>query len=143
MQQNAHSLSKGEKAGGDVAAYGTPFLAMVLDSLGTVRYCHADAARLFRAGAHTIVGRHVSELIPALPFNSRTPAYNVAYATFWAPEGPRRGFCGVDSQGRCFDLQVALDKLQLEKHHQILLSLQLPVISAQLPEQSADSGKAS
>lgn len=113
---------------------------MVLDCVGTVRYCHADAARLFRAGAHTLVGRHVSELIPDLPINSRTPAYNVAYAKFWAPEGARRGFYGVDSQGRSFDLRIALDKLELEKHHQILLSLQLPVTTAEFPEQSTDSG---
>ena len=90
-----------------------------------------------------MVGRHVCELIPDLPFNSRTPAYNVAYATFWAPDGVRRGFRGVDRHGRSFDLQVALDKMELEKQHQILVSLRLPVMSAQLPEQCTESGEAS
>ncbi|MBI4293819.1 MAG: hypothetical protein HY661_20280 [Betaproteobacteria bacterium] len=96
---------------------------MVLDRSGTVRYCHAEAARLFRASAHTLVGRHVRALIPHLPFNPRTPGYNVAYTTFWASEGPQRGFCGLDSQGGLFGVQVALDRLDLQKHPQIIVAL--------------------
>lgn len=138
-QQTSHFFSEGHESGGEAAAQGVPFAAMVLDRLGTVRYCHADAARLFRARAHTLIGRHVKDLIPDLPFNPRTPGYNVAYAAFWASENPRRGFCGVDSQGRSFGLQVALDKLELEKRYQILLSLRLPVESARLPEHCAGS----
>lgn len=141
MQQNSQLFSARDEPGAEAASHRVPFAAMVLDSLGTVRYCHADAARLFRAGARTLVGRHLSELIPGLPFNPMTPGYNVAYATFWAPEGSRRGFCGVDSQGLTFGLQVTLDRLNLEKHHQILLSLRLPMEAAPLPEPCTGSGK--
>jgi len=139
-QRYPHLFPERHETGGETAAHEVPFAAMVLDRLGTVRYCHADAARLFGASAHTLVGRHVTELIPDLPFKPRTPGYNVAYAAFWAPDGSRRGFCGVDNEGRSFGLQIALDRLELEKHHQILLSLRLPAESAQLPERFAGSG---
>lgn len=125
-------------SGPDVAAAREiPIAAMILDSSGTVVYCHADAARLFHASPSTLVGQHVSELIPDLPFDRRTPGYNLAYATFWAPEGPPRGFAGVDGQGRSFGLQLALDRLQLQKHQQILLGLRLQAEFAHLPESCA------
>lgn len=126
---------------GEGAAHGIPIAAMILDRSGTVRYCHADAARLFHASPSTLVGRHVNELIPNLPFGRRTPGYNVAYATFWAPEGPPRGFVGVDGQGRSFGVQVVLDRLELEEHQQILLGLRLQVESAHLPEPCSDCGE--
>ncbi|MBI4289850.1 MAG: PAS domain-containing protein [Betaproteobacteria bacterium] len=139
-QQNSHLFSERDDSSGEALAHSVPFAAMVLDKSGTVCYCHADAARLFHASAHTLVGRHVRELIPDLPFKPRTPGYNVAYAAFWANEGAQHGFCGVDSQGRAFGIRVALDRLELEKRHQILLRLQLPVESAQLPRKHAASG---
>ena len=126
-RQYSHSFSEhqtsGEAATHGVPTHGVPFAAMVLGKSGTVRCCHAEAARLFRASAQTLVGRHVRELIPDLPFNARTPGYNVAYTTFWASEGPQRGFCGLDRQGGSFGLQVALDRLDLQKHHQIFVAL--------------------
>ena len=139
-QQNSHLFPERDDTSGETAAPGVPFAAMVLDKSGTVCYCHADAARLFHASAHTLVGRHVRELIPGLPFKPRTPGYNVAYAAFWASEEAQHGFCGVDSQGRAFGIRVAVDRLELEKRHQILLRLQLPLESAQLPGQHAASG---
>jgi hypothetical protein len=139
-QPYSHLFSEGYETGGK-AANGFDFAAMFLDSLGTVRYCHADAARLFRAGAQTLVGRHVSALIPDLPFHSMTPGYNVAYATFWAPKGLQRGFCGVDNNGRAFGLQIEMDRLELEKQHLILLRLLLPVGSARLLEPYAGQGR--
>lgn len=135
-KQYSHLFSQHDEA----AAHGNPVAAMILDSSGTVRYCHADAAHLFHASPSVLVGRHIRELIPDLPFDQRTPGYNVAYATFWAPEGPPRGFCGVDGQGRFFGLQLTLDRLQLEKHQQILLNLRLQVESADLAEPCADRG---
>ncbi len=122
-RQYSHLFSEGHEISGEAAAHEIPFATMVLDRSGTVRYCHADAARLFRSNAHTLGGHHVREVIPNLPFNPRTPGYNVAYATFWASEGPQRRFCGVDGQGGLFGLQVALDKLELQKRHQIIVSL--------------------
>ena len=121
--QNSRLFSEQVETRGKAAAHRAPFAAMVLNRSGTVRYCHADAARLFCASARALVGRHVSELIPDLPFKPRTPGYNVAYSTFWASEGPQRGFCGVDTQGRSFGLQVALRTPELEKHDQIIVAL--------------------
>ena len=100
-----------------------PFAAMVLDWLGSIRYCHADAARLFGESAQALVGWHVKELIPDLPFSPSTPWYNIAYATFWAHQGPQRGFCGLDNQGRAFGLEVALDRLDLDECHRIIVTL--------------------
>jgi PAS fold len=122
-QQISHLFSVPDDIAGEAAAEGGAFATMVLDSSGTVRYCHDCAARLFRADAHALVGRHVRELIPDLPFKPATPEYNVAYATFWARESPQRGFCGVDSQGCLFGLQVALDRLDLERHPRIIVAL--------------------
>jgi hypothetical protein len=139
-QQNSHLFPEREVSGSEATAHGVPFAAMVLDKSGTVCYCHADAARLFHASAHALVGRHVRELIPDLPFKPRTPGYNVAYAAFWANEEAQHGFCGVDSQGRAFGIRVAVDRLELEKRHQILLRLQLPIESAQLTRQRAVAG---
>ncbi|MBI2959206.1 MAG: hypothetical protein HYY28_02745 [Betaproteobacteria bacterium] len=96
---------------------------IVLDRLGTVRYCHDEAADLFGSPALSLIGKHIKALIPDLPFNARTPGYNVAYAAFWAPDGPRQRYCGVDSLGRSFDLQIALESLELEKKQQIVLNL--------------------
>ena len=79
------SLCDLELTGSSATAHAIPFATMILDSLGTVRYCHADAARLFDASANTLVGRPVRDLIADLPFNSKTPGYNIAYASFWAP----------------------------------------------------------
>lgn len=122
-KQYPYVFSDGYQACDEAATHGVPFAVMVLDKLGTVRYCDGEAARLFRTSARTLVGRQVKELIPDLPFNSRTPAYNVAYATFWATEGPQRGFCGLDCQGSSFGLQVALDRLALQKYHLIIVVL--------------------
>ena len=122
---------------GEAAAKEIPSAVMILDSSGTVRYCHAEAARLFRAGATALVGRHVRELIPDLPFDPRTRGYNVAYATFWSPNGLLRGFCGVDGRGCSFGLQLTLGRLVLEKHHQILLRLKTPAKSARLAQHYA------
>lgn len=96
---------------------------MVLDRLGTVRYCHDEAANLFGTRADSLIGKHIKALIPDLPLNARTPGYNIAYAAFWAPDGPRQGYCGVDSRGRSFGLQIALANRELEKKQQIVLSL--------------------
>jgi hypothetical protein len=139
-QQNPHLFPGRDDSSGAAVAHGVPFAAMVLDKSGTVCYCHADAARLFHASAHALVGRHVRELIPDLPFKPKTPGYNVAYAAFWANEEAQHGFSGVDSQGRAFGIRVAVDRLELEKRHQILLRLQLPVESAQLTRQRAVAG---
>lgn len=122
-QQNSHLFSERVETRRKAAAHRVPFAAMVLNRSGTVRSCHDDAARLFCASADALVGRHVSELIPHLPFKPRTPGYNVAYSTFWASEGPQRGFCGVDTQGRLFGLQVALRTPELDKHDQIIVAL--------------------
>ncbi len=107
---------------------------MILDRSGTVRYGHADAARLFRTSPNTLVGRHVTELIPEFPLDRRTPGYNVAYVAFWAPAGPPRTFSAVDAQGRSFAVRIALDRLELKKHQYILLSLRPQGESDRLPE---------
>ena len=119
---------------GAAAGLGSAIAAMILDRSGTVRYGHADAARLFHISPNALVGRHVTELIPELPLDRRTPGYNLAYATFWAPAGPPRAFSGVDSQGRSFGVRVGLDRLELEKHQYILLSLRPQCESGRLPE---------
>ncbi|MBI4294006.1 MAG: hypothetical protein HY661_21225 [Betaproteobacteria bacterium] len=126
---------------GEAATQGIAVAAMILDRWGTVRYCDADAACLFHATPNTLVGRHVRELIPELPFDRRTPGYNVAYAAFWTPTGPSRSFSGVDSRGRLFGVWLALDRLELEKHQQILLRLRPHVESTHLPAPCIDGGE--
>ncbi len=105
--------------------HGDFIAVMVLDGAGRIRYCDSEAAQLFRASRSALMDRHVKERIPDLPFRLRTPGYNVAYATFWSPWGPPRAFCGLDIQGRSFDVQVALDPMLLGKRHQILVRLRL------------------
>lgn len=100
-----------------------PRATMVLDRIGIVRYCNADAAQLFAAGAESLVGKHISALVPDLPFSRRTPGYNLAYAAFWAPDGPCRRHSGVGSSGGSFDLHIALERLEVEGRQYILLSL--------------------
>lgn len=124
MQQRIeHRTSKRRKGSGSAAAHAVEFATMVLDKAGIVRYCNAAAARLFRANTRDLARRHITALIPGLPFNAETPGYNVAYATFWAAGGRWRSFGGADSAGRSLRLQVFLDKLQLEGGYQILLNL--------------------
>lgn len=74
---------------GEAATHGTAIATIILDRSGTVRYCHADAARLFHTGPNTLVGRHVTEMIPELPLARRTSGYNAAYVTFRTPQVPR------------------------------------------------------
>lgn len=121
--QCPHMVSEIDEADGKDIAHDVPVTAMVLDWLGTVRYCNADAARLFGVSAHTVVGRHIKELIPDLPFSPSTPWYNVAYATFWAPQGPQRNFCGLNNGGGAFGLAVALNRLEQDGSHQIIVAL--------------------
>ena len=121
-RQYSHVFSNERKTCGEAHAPKVPFAAIVLDRFGTGWYCNAEAAQLFRAGLHTLVGRHVKDLIPDLPFNSSTPGYNIAYATFWANVPPRR-FRGLDSQGNSFGLEVALHRPDLEHHYQIIVVL--------------------
>jgi PAS domain-containing protein len=111
------------KSSGNAVAHIVELATMVLDKSGIIRYCNAAAARLFRADTLELARRHITALIPSLPFNAETPGYNVAYATFWATGGRWRVFGGKDSAGRSVWLHVLLDKLELEGGHQILLNL--------------------
>lgn len=112
-----------QKSSGNAAAHAVELATMVLDKSGMVRYCNAAAARLFRANTQKLARRHITALIPSLPFNAETPGYNIAYATFWAAAGRWQVFGGADSEGCSLWLQVLLDKLQLEGSYQILLNL--------------------
>jgi PAS domain-containing protein len=123
QQEIERHSSKRRNRSGNAAAHAVELATMVLDKSGIVRYCNAAAARLFRAKTLELARRHITALIPGLPFNAETPGYNVAYATFWATGGRWRLFGGADSEGRSLWLHVLLDKLELEGGHQILLNL--------------------
>ncbi len=123
QQKTKRHSPERQKSSINPAARAVELATMILDKSGIVRYCNAAAARLFRASTRELTQRHITALIPGLPFNSETPGYNIAYAAFWAAGRPWRVFGGADSRGCSLWLHVLLDKLELEGGYQILLNL--------------------
>lgn len=58
---------------------------------GRIGFCSHDFAHLFGLAAAQVGGVQLATLLPALPFNGSTPAFNLAFATFWgAQDAPLR-----------------------------------------------------
>jgi hypothetical protein len=106
------------------AAHPAEPAVIVLDAYGTVCGCTPAAAELFGADMDAALGRHVTALVPSLPFRPSTPGYNVAYASF-SPDEERawQRLGAVDMRGRAFLLQGCLDALQWQGTHMIFVSL--------------------
>jgi len=99
---------------------------LILDKAGNVGYCDAGAARLFGASARKLLGQPIAALIPGLPIKASSSGNNVARSSLWAAARKRERYGCVDKQDRSFELDVRLEPLVLDAHHQILLSLRLP-----------------
>lgn len=123
QRETERDASESRYRHGSAAARAFEIATMILDKSGIVRYYNAAAACLFRASTWELARRHITALIPGLPFNAETPGYNVAYAAFWAAGGRWRVFGGEDTKGSPMRLHVLMDKLELEGDHQILLIL--------------------
>ena len=73
---------------------------LVLDLQGRVRSCDGLTAKRFGSSEVDLLDQPIAALIPALPFRSNTPGYNVAYTTLWFPRGIWRTLQGLKPDGR-------------------------------------------
>lgn len=98
---------------------------LILDARGAVQFCSDAAAQLFDDRTDEMLGRPVTELIPALPLRTVTPGYNLAYARFWAAQHVWRRFrrSAHDQQSRALELMLKTAQRQQDVPYGLILKL--------------------
>lgn len=61
--------------------------SVILDQDGCIRACGQHIAALAGVTGQSLSGQPIKSLLPALPFRSDTPGYNIAFAVFHAGSG--------------------------------------------------------
>ena len=115
--------------------------SVIVDQYGSIRACGQDIATLAGIAGPTLSGQPIKSLLPALPFQARTPGYNVAFAVFHANTG-RRTLCKMQS-GVGIPIAVDVTLTILETTPAYLFSLEIrkhATLTKLVPDASA-SGK--
>lgn len=114
---NLHNLpeqSRGRNSTGDDI-----LPRLILDLSGSICAFNPRAARLFGAVGNALHRRHIRNLIPELPLQSKTIGYNLAYVRMWYGDGIFRQSHGVRLDGQKVKLEIAITPL--ERRNQALL----------------------
>lgn len=79
--------------------------SVIVDQYGCIASCGQDIAALAGVARQTLHGQPIKSLLPALPFQLRTPGYNIAFAVFNA-NARRRTVCEMKKEA---DVPVRVD----------------------------------
>jgi PAS domain S-box-containing protein len=97
---------------------------VILDALGTIRYCSDPL--LFGGNAEQLCGRPLAALIPTLALKDRQPGYNVSYAQVWWSDGPWRYHALRTLDGRSLSREVCLRTVVIDRKQRLLVVLRSP-----------------
>lgn len=81
---------------------------LILDLNGSIRYADDNSASVFDSSLPRLLGRHVTELIPALPLNPNGCGYNVAFVSFHFSGGQWCHFQATRSDGSDLDIGLSM-----------------------------------
>lgn len=81
---------------------------LILDLCGAIRYADDNSASVLGSSMQRLLGRHVTELIPALPLNPNGCGYNVAFVSFHFSGGQWCNFQATLSDGSSLDIGLSM-----------------------------------
>jgi PAS domain-containing protein len=97
--------------------------SLMLDSKGTILTCTAALARLCGVDEEDLVGRHIKDLLPAVPLSRNTEGYNIAFVTYSCASGRNGSWRLFTASGDIVPVEGCFTLLKAEAKYLFRLQL--------------------